>query len=366
MKDMAQMKTWLLVGSVTTLAVVALLALLTLDPVIGATPLPEPVSPGRPLPELEGLKKVNGAAGPPASEFLDFSLAEHSKGKYLLLFYWMVGDSSSEDNLKSVAQWVAERDDITLVGIVPPRGGGGVAVGERIRSLGLEIPIIWDEGYRMQRTIRAATVPYITVVDPGRIVRVMGAYNLKHKIIGDITLAGYLETALDGGGHPTVTQLPRHYPVTELINEPFIDFTLNSLAENKLVRFSDHVGDGKLTLLIFWSADCGHCKTELPELNDYYRKNRESLELVGIVKVPNDAIKQRTTDFINAHKINFPTVVDRSQKVFTQYRVRTTPTTVVVNPQGRVESVLLGAAVDLEKELGILLDKLKKSQSEGA
>ena len=55
------MKTWFIVGSTVTLALVALAALLSLDPVIGATPLAEPVSPGRPLPEMEGLKKVNGA-----------------------------------------------------------------------------------------------------------------------------------------------------------------------------------------------------------------------------------------------------------------------------------------------------------------
>jgi len=365
MKVMAKMKTWIIVGSTVTLALVALAFLLSLNPVNGATPLAEPISPGRPLPDMEGLKKVNGATGAPASEFLDFSLGEFSAGKYLLLFYWMVGDDGSEESLKSVDQWVAERDDITLVGIVPPRGGG-TAVAERARTLGLEIPIIWDEGYRMQRTIRAATVPYITVVDPGRIVRVMGAYNLKHKIIGDITLARYLETALEGGGHPTVSQVPRHYPVTELINEPFIDFTLNSVLENKLIRFSDHIGDGKLTLLIFWSADCGHCKVELPELDEYYRKHRDLLDMVGIVKVPDDAVKQRTTDFINAHKLGFPNVADQNQRVFGQYRVRTTPTTVVVNSQGRVESVLIGAAVDLDEELGALIDKLKKSQGEGA
>jgi alkyl hydroperoxide reductase subunit AhpC len=366
MKDMAQMKRRLILGSVATLGLAALVAFLLLDPAIGATPAIQPVAPGRPLPDLDDLKKVNGDAGPPAAEFLDFSLKDYASGKYLLLFYWMVGDSGSEDNLKSVARWAAEKDDVRLVGIVPPRGGGGVAVAERARTLGLEIPIIWDEGYRMQRTIRAATVPYITVVDPGRIVRVMGAYNLKHKIIGDITLARYLETALNGGGHPTVSQVPRHYPVTELINEPFIDFTLNTLSENKLFRFSDHVGDGKLTLLIFWSADCGHCKTELPELDNFYRRHGDSLDMVGIVKVPNDAIKKRTTDFLDAHKISFPTVVDRSHKVFSEYRVRTTPTTVVVNPQGRVESVLIGAAVDLNQELGTLIDKLKKSRSEGA
>jgi peroxiredoxin len=366
MKDMAKMKSWLVFGAAVTLALVALAVLLSLDPVIGATPAAAPVSPGRPLPDMEGLKKVNGAAGPPAAEFLDFSLGEFSNGKYLLLFYWMVGDPGSEDNLKSVAQWVSEKDDITLVGIVPPRGGGGTAVAERARSLGLDIPIIWDEGYRMQRTIRAATVPYIAVVDPGRIVRVMGAYNLKHKIIGDITLARYLETAIAGGGHPTVSQVPRHYPVTELINEPFIDFTLNTVLENKLLRFSDHIGDGKLTLLIFWSVDCGHCKVEIPELNEYYRKHRDLMDMVGIVKLPTEDIRQRTADYINAHKISFPNVVDRSQKVFGQYRVRTTPTTVVVNPQGRVESVLIGAAVDLDEELGALIAKLKKSQSEGA
>ena len=44
------------------------------------------------------------------------------------------------------------------------------------------------------------------------------------------------------------------------------------------------------------------------------------------------------------------------------YRVRTTPTTVVVNPDGIIETVLLGSSVDLEEALGPLLEKVKKPQ----
>jgi peroxiredoxin len=360
------MRQWIIAGLVAAVALAVLVGLLALDPAMGADPVSKPVTPGRPFPEMEGLRAVNGDGGPPATEFIDFSLDEQAKGKYLLLFYWMAGDANSEENLQSVANWVAERDGIALVGVVPPRGKGSRAVVDRTGALGIDIPVIWDEGYRMQQTVRAATVPHITVVDPGRIVRVVGAYNLKHKILGDITLADYLDTALAGGGHPTISQVPRHYPVTEMIDEPFIDFTLNTIRDNKLYRFSDHIGDGKFTLLIFWSADCGHCKVELPELNEYYRRHRDALDLVGIVKVRNEDIRQRTTDFIRAHDLEFPTVVDQAQKVFGQYRVRTTPTTVVVNSRGRVESVFLGANADLEREIGNLIDKLKKSRSEGA
>ncbi len=331
-----------------------------------STDKPLPAIPGAPFPKVEGLMAVNTVPGPQASTLADFSLDSAMQGKYLLLFYWIAGEETAEESLVSLAQWAKGKPKVSLVGIVPPRGKSAQQVVQRCQELGLEIPVIWDEGYRMQQTVRAASVPHISVVDPNRVVRMLGAYNLKHKVLDDITLGRYLDTAVGGGGHPTIAEVPRHYPVTELIDGPYIDFTLNKVPDNQVVRLSDLVTDGKLTLLVFWSPDCGHCKIELPELDKYYQRHRDALNLVGIVKVPNDGVRQRTSDFIRLHDLKWPTVVDRAQKVYSDYRVRTTPTTVVVSPQGKVQSVLLGSGVNLDDELGPLIADLKKTARSGA
>ena len=351
-----------LLSALSLAALAAAAVVLPLSVCEAADDKPVPAIPGAPFPKVEGLKAVGAA---PAAPLVDFDLDAAMAGKYLLLFYWIAGEEAAEESLAELAAWARGKDKVALVGIVPPRGKTPQQVAERMRALDLNIPVIWDEGYRMQQTVRAASVPHISVVDPTRVVRMQGAYNLKHKVLDDITLARYLETALGGQGHPTITSVPRHYPVTEMIDTPYIDFTLNKVPDNQAVRFSDYVTDGKITLLVFWSPDCGHCKIELPQLDKYYQKHQDALNIVGVVKVPNDGVRQRTTDFIRLHDLKWPTVVDRAQKVFRDYRVRTTPTTVVVSPDGKVETVLLGSGVNLEDELGPLIADVKKTARSG-
>ncbi|MCZ6746771.1 MAG: TlpA family protein disulfide reductase [Acidobacteria bacterium] len=335
---------------------------LPVSPSLGQTaqlPPIQPARPGTPFPSMTDLQAINVSAAPGESHLAPFNLDAAMAGKVVVLMYWMVGDSNSEEILQEVAAWAAGQDGLALIGIVPPRGKTAGEVAERLQAMSLDIPCIWDVSYRVQQTVRAPTVPHSTVVDSGRIVRMLGAYNLQHRVLGDITLEKYLATAVSGGGAPTITQLPRHYPVTELIDGPFIDFTLNQVPKGERVRFSDHVKDGQYTLLVFWSPDCSHCKVELPILNDYYEKHRGSLALIGIVKVRDQGIRQRTADFIKAHDIDWPTVDDTGARIFQGYKVRTTPTTVVVNPHGIVEAVLIGSNVNLEQELGPLLGKLE-------
>lgn len=326
----------------------------------------KPLTPGSTLPSQKPFKILQAGSGSEPAGLTDFDLDAAIKGKYLVLFYWVAGDAASERNLQDMARWSAGKKNLVLVGVVPVRGKTQTQVTQRLAALNVDIPVIWDEKYRIQRTVRAATVPHITVVDPERIARVVGAFNLKHKVMGDITLARYLTTALEGGGHPTITRLPRHYPVTELINGPYLDFTLNEVPDNKALRFADFIADGKLTLLVFWSPDCGHCKKEMPILNAFFRQHREALNIIGVVKVGNDGVRKRTMDFIRLNDLQFPTVADLEHKIFDEYRVRTTPTTVVVTPDGQVNTVLLGSAVDLKAELLPRIKKVRETAHAGA
>lgn len=322
----------------------------------------QPVRAGTPFPSMTDLKAINATPAAGESHLSPFNLDDAMAGKVVVLFYWMVGDSNSEEILQDVAAWAAGQDGLALIGVVPPRGKTASEVADRLQAMSLDIPCIWDVNYRVQQTVRAASVPHSTIVDSGRIVRMLGAYNLQHKVMGDITLKKYLATALAGGGAPTITPLPRHHPVTEMIDTPFIDFNLSKVPEGESLRFSDHVKDGQYTLLVFWSPDCSHCKVELPVLNNYYKKHRDSLDIIGIVKVRDDGIRQRTAAFIKANGIDWPTVDDTGFRIFKGYKVHTTPTTIVVNPAGIVEAVLLGSNVNLDQELGPLLGKLEHTE----
>lgn len=324
---------------------------LLLTQAVGSTPPPAP--PGNAFPDLAGLKAVNGDG-----ELDAFDLGVQGRDQFLLIFYWVAGHIISEDSLVDMRDWVDQHQNVTLVSVVPPRGKTPAQVGRRAAQLGLEVPIVWDEGYKVQATVRAGQVPHITVVDPSRVVRVVGAASPRHEITAGMTLAQYLDRAVAGKGHPTVTSLPRYYPVTELIDRPYADFTLGEVLSRKALRFADQIADGKLTLLVFWSPDCSHCKIELPELNAYFQRHRQRLNIVGIVKVKDAGFQQRTADFIRLHDLQFPTVGDRLQEVWNRYKIVTTPTTIVVSPDGRVDTVLLGSAIDLEKELGPRIARL--------
>ncbi|MDL2314934.1 redoxin domain-containing protein [Bacteroidales bacterium OttesenSCG-928-C19] len=35
----------------------------------------------------------------------------------------------------------------------------------------------------------------------------------------------------------------------------------------------------KFTILVFWSPDCGHCRTEIPALHEFYKNNREKYDI---------------------------------------------------------------------------------------
>lgn len=348
------------------LAALALVLVLPVTPVLAQAPRLQPVSPGRPMPAMADVKVIrhsDAGEGEGAGSLAPFNLDEAIAGKVVVFFYWMAGDANSEELFKEVAQWASTREGLALIGVVPPRGRNAGQVAERLKIMKVDAPVIWDDGFRFQQSLRAATVPHMTVLDKDRILRLTGAYNLRHKVMSEMTLESYLVTALSGGGAPTVVQLPRHYPVTELIGSPYKDFALAPVPNGETVRLSERIQDGRFTLLVFWSPDCGHCKVELPELNKYYEANKQYLDLVGVVKVKDAGLRQRTAEFLRLHDIKWPTVDDKGTRVFQSYKVHTTPTTVVVNSEGMIETVMLGSSVDLEESLGALIAGLKQTAS---
>ncbi len=89
--------------------------------------------------------------------------------------------------------------------------------------------------------------------------------------------------------------------------------------EDKPIALSDV--KGKYTVLIFWAYDCGHCKKEMPQLVEFYKKYKEHGVKMFTVTTKNDKEKWKTflkekgmEDWINGYdpenKTNFRVFYD--------------------------------------------------------
>jgi peroxiredoxin len=93
---------------------------------------------------------------------------------------------------------------------------------------------------------------------------------------------------------------------------------------------------GKQLLLIFWSADCPHCRAILPELNNLYAQYRDKAEFVA-VSVDEDeeqwrkALEEEKLQFINVAELK-----GWDGQMVQDYYVYATPTFLLIDPAGTI------------------------------
>ena len=115
-------------------------------------------------------------------------------------------------------------------------------------------------------------------------------------------------------------------------------------------------GDGELTLsslrgqavvLNFWASWCIPCKEEAPVLEALWRENRER----GLVVVGLDAkdFRRDALDFAERFELTFPLVFDGPGDTVSPYGVTGFPETFVIDREGKIVDVLVGA-VDGDEE----------------
>lgn len=123
------------------------------------------------------------------------------------------------------------------------------------------------------------------------------------------------------------------------------DFTLERLDEEGELTLSSL--RGKAVVLNFWASWCIPCKEEAPVLEALWRENRER----GLVVVGLDAkdFRRDALDFAERFELTFPLVFDGPGDTVSPYGVTGFPETFVIDREGKVVDVLVGA-VDGEEE----------------
>ncbi len=305
---------------------------------------PAAVEPGQPFSPMKVRALYPGEADPKA---LDLAA---SLGKLpVIICYFMLGEPAGEETLLTVQKMAngPVKGGADFLGATRP--GKKFTIGQavtRLALLGVSIPVIVDERFELGAALGVAQAPAISLIDAEGVLRINEAKSLKQLVRGTASMADAITAAVRRKPIPTVKELPRYYPVKELVGTRYSDFTLKTFMGTDRVKLSDHVKEKKLTGLLFWHPNCSHCKVAMPSMMTAYRGYRNLLDFVSVVDIKNADEARNAEDTIKAHGLTFPVLEDEGRRVHDLYKVVSTPTLVFVKPDGTVDSAYTSADVN--------------------
>jgi peroxiredoxin len=311
--------------------------------------------PGEPFP-AGTYSNMNAQAGGPA----EIDLARYLGKKPLVLYYWIAGNTRSEQTFLELQQLVAEigPEKLSLLGAAVPRPGIDVdKIALRMKQLGIEVPVLEDTEFQLGQRLRVSSVPNITVIDGEGRMRLTNGASLRQVLGYELDVAAAIRSTADSGRLLTHGYLAKYFPVRELEGEPCPDFTAPQIEDSVERRLHGLLDDSKVNVLIFWSVDCPHCRKSLPEINSWLREHPDDVNVISCASVRDEADKTKTKEFCKLNGFEFPTLVDVDSRVGDLYKVTTTPTIVIIGPDGVVDSTIISGYTDF----GRTMEQKKKS-----
>lgn len=135
------------------------------------------------------------------------------------------------------------------------------------------------------------------------------------------------------------------------------DFTLTTLS-GETVTLSEL--KGKKVMLNFWASWCGPCKAEMPHMEQYYKKQKDS-DNIEVIAVNLTSAERKGLEavesFVDAYSLTFPIPLDEDGQVMKNYEVITIPTTYLIGTDGTVAQMIRGP-MD-EETMRDLIDQIR-------
>jgi thiol-disulfide isomerase/thioredoxin len=283
---------------------------------------------------------LNEAEGQPKSIDLSAVLGK----KPVVLYYWIAGNRIAEELLTELDALRSElgADRIAMYAVAVPRPDRPAEiVRARIRELGVSLPVLSDDAFEIGSKLVVRSIPNVSIIDAAGKLRLTNGASLRQTLEYNMSLADGIRRTARTGTVGTYGHLARYHPVTELIGTECPDFQAALIDTKVERRWHDMLDPSKVNVLVFWSVDCPHCRQSLPEIDAWVKEHPNAVNVVSAAFVDDDATETKTREYCSSNAFAFPTLVDRDRSAREQFRVTSTPTIVIIRPDGVVDSVLL-------------------------
>ena len=127
---------------------------------------------------------------------------------------------------------------------------------------------------------------------------------------------------------------------------PAIDFTLKDQFGNEHT-LSDY--KGKTVFLNFWATWCGPCRSEMPDIQNLYETydtEGDNAVIILVVAVPGlgqEKDEAGIKAFLDENGYTYPTLMDTTGDLFSEYGISSFPTTFMIDREGNVFGYVSGA-----------------------
>lgn len=117
------------------------------------------------------------------------------------------------------------------------------------------------------------------------------------------------------------------------------NFELTTL-DGETVSLHDY--RGKKVFINFWATWCPPCRAEMPDMEKLY-KSREDIEILAVNLTSSEQNEEVVGEFVEDFGLTFPILMDRNADVSTMFQVSAYPTSYMIDSEGRIQSVVIGA-----------------------
>jgi peroxiredoxin len=327
----------------TTLVLASLLAGAT----AGTAPPPVPKSSsqratfGEKFP-LSTFDNLNQDAGGPAR----IDLVNVVGKKPVVLYSWTPGDPRSERVFQELQALTDELgpDKVVLFGVTRPPFGSTdtLPIRAKIQDLKIHVPVLHDSSYILFKSLEEEPGPYLSILDAEGRLRLANGVSLKQTIEYKMTLADAIRRVATTGQLGTYGKLLKYFPAVEMVGQKCPDFEAVELGGAAPRKFASMIAPDRVNVLVFWSVDCPHCRASLPKMNTWIKEHPEGVNVVSAAAISSEVTRTKTEEFCKANGFTFPTLVDQRSQIMMLYQVISTPTIMIIRPDGVVDSVYAG------------------------
>jgi len=118
------------------------------------------------------------------------------------------------------------------------------------------------------------------------------------------------------------------------------NFTLENI-EGETVSLADH--RGQKVIVNFWATWCPPCREEIPDFIKIYEEEDVEILAINMTHTETSPMEDIEQFVYEEFAMPFPVLMDKENEVSTQYRIAAYPTSYIIDSEGIVRHMAMGA-----------------------